>query len=71
MLVSCIAQDDENVSSALLTLLVLIEIWLVRDRFVSKTTLRSFSFEQQRIGVLLVLEVRLFKKNQKCYNYML
>ena len=50
---------------------MLILIWFLKDSLVSKTPPRSSSLVQQRIGVLLVLELRFLGNNQQCHDYML
>ena len=42
-----------------------------KDSLVSKTTPRSISSVQQRIGVLLVLELWFLGNNHHCHDYML
>ena len=50
------AQNDLIILSNLLALIMLIQIWFLKDRLVLKTTPRS-----TRMGVILVIDLRLFK----------
>ena len=66
------AQNDLLViSRSLLALFMLILIWFLKDSLVSRTTPRFISLVQQRIGVLLVLELFLKGSNHQYHDYML
>ena len=66
------AQNDPLIiPQSLLALFMLIEIWFLKDSLLSKTTPRSISLAQRRIGVLLVLELCILSNNQQCHDYML
>ena len=71
MLLSRAQYDLLIISRSLLALFMLILIWFLKDSIMSKTTLRSISSVQQRIGVLLVLELWFLGNNQHCHDYML
>ena len=66
------AQNDLLIiPRSLLALFMLILIWFLKDSLVSKTTPKSISLVQHRIGVLLVLELWFLGNNQHCHDYML
>ena len=57
MVLSRAQNDLLIIPRSLLALFMLILIWFLKDSLVSKTTPRSISLVQRRIGVLVVLEL--------------